>query len=209
MPRIIRRQPSDPYFVQHRQYYDGQNSVIEERMLERPSRPVSRASFGSVRVLEAPQRRPHTRREEPHSEEDVYVRPTPRRQPFEERDWYASRNRNRGRSRSRNERSRSRLSTYDGDDYPACPPPMLRAPSPPPKEASSLGYLESRPREDVDRRGRPAMVRSRRRSHSRSVAEPGSTFLRPGDNITVVERHNNSDYNTYDRDGMRVRVREI
>ena len=174
MPRIIRRQSSDPYFVERREYYGGQNSVIEERMLERPSRPVSRASFGSVRVLEAPQRRPYTRREESHSEEDVYARPTPRRQVFEEGDWYASRNRNRGRSRSRNERSRSRLSTYiDGDDYPARPPPMLRAPSPPPIEASSLGYLESRHREDVDRRGRPAMGTSRRRSRSRSVAGPG------------------------------------
>lgn len=204
MPQIIRRQSSDPYFVERHEYYDGQNSVIEERMLERPSRPVSRASFGSDRVLEAPERRPYTRREESHSEKDVYARPTPRRQVFEEGDWYASRNRNRRASRGRNERSRSRLSTYvDGDDYPVHPPPMLRAPSPPPIDASPLGYLESRRREDVGRRGRLTIDTSRRRSRSRSLAGPG-------DNITMVGRHTNKhEYDTFDRDGMKVRVREI
>lgn len=204
MPRTVRRKSSDPYLVERREYYDGQNSVIEERI--RPSRPVSRASLRSVRVLEAPRVHPYTRREEPHSEEEVHSKPRGRRPVFEEEDWYA--NRNRGK-----ERSRSRMSTYDdGDDYPARRPSMLRAPSPPSIAAgsSSLGYLDARPyhREEA-RRGRPAIVASRRRSRSRSVAEPASSFLRPGDNITVVERHTSGDYDTYDRDGMRVRVREI
>lgn len=199
MPRRVRHQSSDPYLVERREYYDGQNSVIEERVVEervrveRPSRPVSRASSRSVKVVEVPPVR----------------RPT-RRQVFEEDDWYA----NRG-----TRRSRSRMSTYDdADDYPVR---RQRAPSPPSiAGTSSLGYIEPRPyheadntqfriRENAERRDRPVLG-SRCRSRSRSIAEPESSFLRPGDHITVVERHRGADdYDTYDRDGMRVRVREI
>jgi hypothetical protein len=97
------------------------------------------------------------------------------------------------------------------DNYPP------RAPSPP-----SMGYIaprslneevevaRTRQHEAVDGRGRPASVRRRR--HSRSITErPASTFLRPGDEITVIERipAPGHDYDWYDKDGMRVRVREI
>lgn len=214
---IISRQSSDPYLVERREYYDGPTSVIEERTLVRPSRPVSRASSRSVRVVQTPQRRLRVRREELHREEEHYARPAPRRQVFEEEDWYATTRR--GRSRDGYERSRSRVSTYeDGNDHTTRHPSMLRAPSPPPIGSSSLGYIEPRPHheeievtrsrehEAIDRRGRPATWTSRRRSRSRSVAGPVSTFLRPGDSITVIER---DDYDAFDRDGMRVRVREI
>ena len=56
----------------------------------------------------------------------------------------------------------------------------------------------------------------RRRSQSRLRLTPPElsvdTLLRPGDNITVVERRpptQAADYDWYDKDGMRVRVREI
>ena len=90
--------------------------------------------------------------------------------------------------------------------------------------SSSLGYIEPRPyneevevtrtrqHEAVDRRGRPATVTRRHRSRSRSVAEQhASAFLRPGDNVTVIERTSapGHDYDWYDKEGMRVRVREI
>jgi hypothetical protein len=197
MLRRVQHQSSNPYLVERREYYDGQNSVIEERAVEervRVERPDSRASSQSVRIVEIPPRRP-------------------RRQVFEEDDWYA--NRQQGARRSR-----SRMSAYDdADDYPVRRP--IRAPSPPSiAGTSSLGYLEPRPyhqadntrfgnREEAEKRGRP-LLGSRRRSRSRSVVEPESSFLRPGDHITVLERHGDAgDYDTYDRDGMRVRVREI
>lgn len=219
MPRIVRRQSPAPYVVERREFYDGPTSVVEERTVVRPSRPVSRASSRSIRLVEAPLSGRRIRREVSHSEEEILARPAPRRPVFEEPDWYSSRNR--GRSHGRHERSRSRMSTYgdDGDDYPVRRSSIMRAPLPPLMNNSSLGYIEPHPQgseveitrtrqhEAVDRRGRPATVTRRRRSRSRSVAEPAATFLRAGDNITVVER--NSDYDTYDRDGMRVRVREI
>jgi hypothetical protein len=89
---------------------------------------------------------------------------------------------------------------------------------------SSLGYLEPHPYNEelevtrtrhnvvVDRHGRPATVTRRRRSRSRSMSEqPASEFLRPGDNITVIERTSapSQEYDWYDKDGMKVRVREI
>ena len=219
MPRIVRRQSPAPYVVERREFYDGPTSVVEERTVVRPSRPVSRASSRSIRLVEAPLSGRRSRREVSHSEEEILARPAPRRPVFEEPDWYSSRNR--GRSHGRHERSRSRMSTYgdDGDDYPVRRSSIMRAPLPPLMNNSSLGYIEPHPQdsevdvprtrqhEAVDRHGRPATVTRRRRSRSRSVAEPAATFLRAGDNITVVER--NSDYDTYDRDGMRVRVREI
>ena len=116
MPRMVRRQYSDPYLrdrpavVERREYYDGPNSVVEERYVARPSRPVSRASSRSIRMVPAP-RRPRIDREESQSEEEFYARAPPRRHVFEEEDWYA--NRGSGRSQSRHGRSRSRLSTYD------------------------------------------------------------------------------------------------
>lgn len=53
----------------------------------------------------------------------------------------------------------------------------------------------------------------RRRSRSQSTGSPlpASTFLRAGDRVTVIEDHSptRSDFDWYDKDGLRVRVREI
>jgi hypothetical protein len=117
MPRYFRRQYSDPYssgpaVVERREYYDGRNSVVEERSLVRPSRPASRAS-SSIRLVEAPAPRPRMHREESHSEEEYIARSTPRRQYFDKEDWYA--NRRRDRSGSRQGRCRGRVSSYGGN----------------------------------------------------------------------------------------------
>jgi len=58
---------------------------------------------------------------------------------------------------------------------------------------------------------RKTKSRRRPRSETRSLSEE-ELDLRPGDMVTVIERHhpqNNADYDWYDEEGMRVRVREI
>lgn len=58
---------------------------------------------------------------------------------------------------------------------------------------------------------RKTKSRRRPRSKSRSLSEE-ELDLRPGDMVTVIERHHpqeNEDYDWYDEGGMRVRVREI
>ncbi len=119
--------------------------------------------------------------------------------------------------------------TYVHTDLLDAPPHRyIRAPSPPPLppfRSSSLGYMEPSIRrgeiepssitqhEAFDRYGWPTTVTRRRRSRSREVAEPTQQlpFLRPGDEVIEIQRHPapTEDYDWYDRDGMRVRVREI
>ncbi|OAL20246.1 hypothetical protein AYO20_11518 [Fonsecaea nubica] len=90
----------------------------------------------------------------------------------------------------------------------------LHAPSPPPVRSSSLGYISEPERGDEEnRQGRVRRGRRRRsRSRSREDEQSGSGILRPGDEVTVIERHDprpKKDYDWYDNGGMRVRVREI
>jgi hypothetical protein len=91
---------------------------------------------------------------------------------------------------------------------------VTHAPSPPPARASSLGYMSE------DEWGKPehhearSQRSGRRRSRTRSWEENESEFelLRPGDELTVIERHqpgHEDHYDWYDNGGMRVRVREI
>jgi hypothetical protein len=71
------------------------------------------------------------------------------------------------------------------------------------------------PRQRDDREPLPVRsYRDRRASRPRSTerSETASNILRPGDKVTVVEHHPqepSDDYDYYDKDGMRVRVREI
>ena len=105
----------------------------------------------------------------------------------------------------------------------------IRAPSPPSLpnfRSSSLGYMQIYPnREDLDvrnttqhevldRHGRPTVLTRRRRSRSREMDEPGRRPLarRPGDEVVETRHHRRmptEDYDWYDKDGMKVRVREI
>lgn len=88
------------------------------------------------------------------------------------------------------------------------------APSPPPARSSSMGYL-TEPEMDERERHQPLYGHSqRRRSRSRPhpVEARGLSNLRAGDALTVVERHvprPAQDYDWYDNEGIRVRVREI
>ena len=110
----------------------------------------------------------------------------------------------------------------------APPHRYIQAPSPPPLSpfrSSSLGYMEARTRhaeieppsvtqhEAFDRYGRSTTLTRRRRSRSRAAAELTLRvpFLRPGDEVIEIQQHPapTEDYDWYDRDGMRVRVREI
>lgn len=115
----------------------------------------------------------------------------------------------------------------------APPPRYMRAPSlspPSPFTSSSLGYLHPRPdrkQPDVTRTKKPeafdqrrcpttltGIGRCRSRSRSRAAPEPGRllTLQRPRNEVIAIEHHRQmptEDYDWYDRDGMRVRVREI
>ena len=65
-----------------------------------------------------------------------------------------------------------------------------------------------------DRHGRPITLTRRGRRQSRDAQEARQALpaLRPGDEVIEIEQHRPmpiEDYDWYDRDGMRVRVREI
>jgi len=126
-------------------------------------------------------------------------------------------------SRSLN-RSRSRQGSIP--EAPRRPCRLSRAPSPPPlPNPSPFEYIEACLGDEevkvtcttqhaaVDRHGRPTTVTRKRRSRSRCTAgsHRSQSFLRPGNEMVVAERETVSpaDYEWYDTDGMRVRVREI
>ncbi|EXJ74013.1 uncharacterized protein A1O5_02307 [Cladophialophora psammophila CBS 110553] len=90
----------------------------------------------------------------------------------------------------------------------------IHAPSPPPIRSSSLGYIGAAEFGEGERRQARSGRGRRRRSRSRSREDEHSRsgILRPGDELTVIERHElraRGDYDWYDGGGMRVRVREI
>jgi hypothetical protein len=112
-------------------------------------------------------------------------------------------------------------------DLPNTPHRYIRAPSPPPSgpfRSSSLGYMHHRPdREELDiirateyealdHHSRPIAPTIRRRSGDRHELRGRSPVLRSGDEVTEIQPHkamSTEDYDWYDRNGMRVRVREI
>lgn len=82
-------------------------------------------------------------------------------------------------------------------------------------QSSFLGHPLARERESHDEHGRPGRARTHRRSRSgsESVASEGLD-VRAGDEIILEQRHTydpteSDDYDWYDDNGMRVRVREI
>ena len=91
----------------------------------------------------------------------------------------------------------------------------LRAPSPPILQAPSLEHMNQADYDDPEP-GRARSRRSRRRpspSPSWDSEEPEDGGLRVGDELTVIERHEpahrEDDYDWYDDQGMRVKVREV
>jgi hypothetical protein len=103
----------------------------------------------------------------------------------------------------------------------------IRAPSPPPSgpfRLSPLGYMHHPPdREELDviratecealdHHGRSIAPMARRRSGDRHEPRCRPPVLRSGDEVIVIQPHRampTEDYDWYDRNGMRVRVREI
>lgn len=79
MPRIIRRQSSDPTMrppsrVEHREYFDGPTNIIEETTeVIRPLRPPSRPPSHSLALAAATERLSGNRRHESESEESDYI----------------------------------------------------------------------------------------------------------------------------------------
>lgn len=92
---------------------------------------------------------------------------------------------------------------------------MAQASSPPPIGASSLGYMNRAESDEPSHREAPSRSRGRWRSKSRpwEGGDPEDEDLRAGDELTVIERHSpghrDDDYDWYDDQGMRVKVREI
>lgn len=83
----------------------------------------------------------------------------------------------------------------------------------PRREREAIDTTPVTQHEALDRHGRPTTITRRRRSKSRNVAELRQRlpFLRPGDEVIEIHRRRapTEDYDWYDKDGMKVRVREI
>ena len=94
---------------------------------------------------------------------------------------------------------------------------LARAPSPPETSDSEHRYsrMGSRDRGRYQAAAPPEPARRYRRARSRSQiarsSQTAATFLRPGDAVTVIEGPEPppKEFDWYDKDGMRVRVREI
>ena len=110
MPRVVHREYSNPLLrapshVEHREYYDGPNSEIEEttEVIEH-TRPFSRPPSRSASIISIPAPR-RSRRASHHltdSEDEESVS-----------DYHRSRYRDRRRNRSQTRRSRSRSSHHN------------------------------------------------------------------------------------------------
>lgn len=92
---------------------------------------------------------------------------------------------------------------------------LIQRSSPRSLQSTFLGHSLARERESHDNHGRLGRARTHRRSRSgsESVASEGLDVI-AGDEIILEQRHTNDptesdDYDWYDDNGMRVRVREI
>ena len=132
-------------------------------------------------------------------------------------------------SRESDARSSPQCSSLSADRLDAPLHGYIRAPSPPhlPNfKSSSLGYMQphmdreehvvrnTTQHEVLDRHGCPTMLTRERRSRSRELDEPRRIPLarRPADEVVETGRRRRmptEDYDWYDKDGIKVRVREI
>ena len=221
-PRVIRRQHSDPAFAaDYHGYYDGPDSAEEEVRFIRPD--PARRFTRDRRITSTPFSRYNVRSFA--SDLDLGTA-DPRFDGMYHRSASAGGTSSRGRSGSRPNVGRSGESSVilvaggpNTDDLPGremrdrSASDMARAPSPPDTSDSEHCYLR---RSSRDRAAAlPESARRYRRARSRSQAARSSrmaaTFLRPGDAVTVIEEQQppQREFDWYDRDGMRVRVREI
>ncbi|ETI26229.1 hypothetical protein G647_03006 [Cladophialophora carrionii CBS 160.54] len=108
---------------------------------------------------------------------------------------------------------RGLLSAVGVDDSQEDGHSAVYAPSPPPAPASSLGYMSEGDFGQPQHHEARSQMSRRQHSRTQSYEEEESEVevLRPGDELTVIERHGpvDGDYEWYDDGGIRVRVREI
>ena len=223
-PRVVRRQYSDPEFAaDYHGYYDGPDSAEEEVRLIRPG-PARRASRDH-RIVSTPYRRQSAG----YSASDLdFDTPDPRFGGRYRRSASAGGSRGRGASRPNarqyGERNVVLIAKGPNTDYlpgretrDRSASDLARAPSPPDASDSERRYLRrsSRGRGHYQAAAPPELARRYRRARSRSQSARSSqmaaTFLRPGDAVTVIEEQQPppNEFDWYDKDGMRVRVREI
>ncbi|KIW23012.1 uncharacterized protein PV07_11246 [Cladophialophora immunda] len=207
-PRILRRQYSDPFVG---------TPPIEDHRARQPhyfwGTPHDRPRVGY-----SPQRGPTSLRSRYASVPVHHVTQRSRSVDDSENDHETDRHRHlrlRSRSAQRGLRhGRHMIHEHEDESQEEDGHQEVHAPSPPPLRSSSLGYMgQPELGEEECRQGRPRRGRRRKsRSRSREDELSGSGILRPGDEVTVIERHEpraREDYDWYDGGGMRVRVREI
>ncbi|KAJ4527146.1 hypothetical protein HRR81_003713 [Exophiala dermatitidis] len=222
--RVVRRQDSDAYSGNPPQaeYYVERYEYIQQppsRHHQRGYSPQQGPALPNVRDTSLPA---HNRSQHPQQEDkDTHDQGA--------YDRLRSRSIPRGRLRSR-ENDFHYGGVYDGSPpyYTQLTPNkeiadpsqgrhgrrLVYAPSPPPARSSSLGYLADPEAEEKEQQHIRIGGSRRRRSRSRPLDVESSELriLRPGDELTVVERYAprpNQDYERYDHEGIRVRVREI
>jgi hypothetical protein len=112
-PRIIRRRSSDPNMrapnrIEHREYFDGPSSVVEERTeVIRPPLPPPRPPSRSLAVVSASGRSSASRRHVSESDESDYTTQEGRRRRYHDDSRARGRSRNfsRGHRRQRSRHS--------------------------------------------------------------------------------------------------------
>ena len=216
----------DPRTIQHpmhaqEHYRRISDEVNYSSMPPHRDRSISRPSSRDMHVGATSRRRTSQRHE--HSDDSDGV--------SSQNVRHYSRRQSRTASRTR---SRSRGQQYEDPGLSACKRVLasgtnhvivegshaehyqyMQVPSPPPVPSSSSSHMaEARIAENEkgDRRARDH-GRVRRREHARpQPLSVDDLDLKPGDSVTVIEKHRprpNDDYDWYDEGGMRVRVREI
>lgn len=208
--RLFPRQYSDPEIgaavaFEGREYYDQPPSSRRIRHVSSSSRLYAKNPYRQIRSSSRP-RRTYSSAPYETTEEEYYYAPATDRLP---------RGRMRGGGGRSRSRSRSRVSIDEGT-FQLCPrdepdltrdagaeagpldpyrPPVPSPPAPRRRRSSSLGYVEADADLSAEREHPRSSSRHRRRLEAESEA--------------VDDRNPADDYDMYDNDGMRVRVREI
>ncbi|KAK5940479.1 hypothetical protein PMZ80_006894 [Knufia obscura] len=191
--RLFPRQYSDPEIgaavaFEGREYYDQPPSSRRIRHVSSSSRLYAKNPYRQIRSSSRP-RRTYSSAPYETTEEEYYYAPATDRLP---------RGRMRGGGGRSRSRSRSRVSIDEGAEAgPLDPyrPPVPSPPAPRRRRSSSLGCVEADADLSAEREHPRSSSRHRRRLEAESEA--------------VDDRNPADDYDMYDNDGMRVRVREI
>jgi hypothetical protein len=227
----------DPSLIEGSKYFDKPTNVVEEtRVVIKSPRPPSRPPSRTLTVVSARERRSANRHHVSESEDSDYGTQEDHRRRYRHDAYARGRSRN-SRRGTRLRRSRHRGMDDEGESFrgsirhdclrsranfsvdlfEAPPHRYIQAPSPPPSgpfRPSEPDIIRTTEYETLDHHSRPTTPTRRRRSRSRDRHEPraGPPVLRSGDEVIEIQPHKpmpTEEYDWYDRNGMRVRVREI